>query len=310
MTLQQLKCFLVMAEVLHYTKAANQLYISQPSLSYALSELEKELGVPLFERKGNHTCITKYGENFVPYVKQIFSTLDEATARLYEMLDASSGKVNLGYIYSISFDFVPRILEKFYADPGNSRITFAFFQGLHYAMLEKLKSADLDLILSADPNDNTIMGVPVFNQELFVVVSEDHRLARQDDVSLSDVKDEPLISIGGSTSNIRNHLTQCFEKIGAKPNIAGEVAECVAMSALVRAKVGIAITPISPTFEGGSLKVLRFREEEREAMKRKIFLLWLKDRQLEPSAKRFRDFIINETVKFNPPEGGCLGAKA
>ncbi len=91
-----------MAEVLHYTKAANQLYISQPSLSYAISELEKELGVPLFERKGNRTCMTKYGESFLPYVRQIFGTLDEATAHLYEMLDASIGKINLGYIFSIS----------------------------------------------------------------------------------------------------------------------------------------------------------------------------------------------------------------
>lgn len=298
MTLQQLRCFLIMAEVLHYTKAANQLYISQPSLSYALSELEKELGVPLFERKGNRTCITKYGESFMPYVKQIFSTLDDATARLYEMLDASSGKISLGYVYSISFDFVPRILEKFYADRGNSRITFDFFQGLHYVMIEKLKSASLDLIFSADPNDKTIMGVPVFNQELFVVVPDDHRLARQEEVSLSDVKDEPLVSIGGTTSNIRNHLVKCFEKIGARPIIAGEVAECIAMSALVRAKLGIAVTPLSPTFEGGSLKVLRFREEERDAMKRKIYLLWLKDRQLEPSVKRFRDFIINQAAQL------------
>lgn len=295
MTLQQLKCFLVMAEVLHYTKAANQLYISQPTLSYALSELEKELGVPLFERKGNRTCITKYGESFMPYVKQIFSTLDEATARLYEMLDASSGKISLGYLYSISFDFVPRILEMFYADSGNSRITFDFFQGLHYAMIEKLKSASLDLMLSADPNDKTIMGVPVFNQELFVVVPEDHRLAKQEEVSLSDVKDEPLISLS-KTSNIRNHLVKCFEKIGAKPTIVGEVAECIGMSALVRAKLGIAVTPLSPTFEGGSLKILRFRKEDRDAMKRKIYLLWLKDRQLEPSVKRFRDFIINQAA--------------
>jgi len=285
-----------MVEVLHYTKAANQLYISQPTLSYALSELEKELGVPLFEKKGNRTCITKYGESFTPYVRQIFSTLEDATARLYEMLDASCGKINLGYMYSISFDYVPRMLEKFYADEGNSRITFDFFQGLHSVMIEKLKSANLDLILTADPNDKTIIGAPVFHQELFVIVPENHRLARQDEVSLSDVKDEPLISIGGKASNIRNHLAKCYERIGSKPIIAGEVAECIAMSALVRANLGIAVTPLSPTFEGGRLKVLRFCEKERDALARKIYLLWLKDRQLEPAVKRFRDFIIGQTV--------------
>lgn len=294
MTLQQLKCFLAMAEVLHYTKAANQLYISQPSLSYAISELEKELGVPFFERQGNHTLITKYGESFLPYVKQIFSTLNEAKAHLYEMLDASTGKVNLGYIYSISFDYVPRMLELFYADQGNSQITFEFFQGLHYTLIEKLKSGSVDLLLSANPDDRTIEGVPVFKQELFVVVPEGHRLAGKEVVSLDDVKGEPLISLS-KTSDIRNHLVKCFEKIGAKPLIAGEVAECIGMSALVRANLGIAITPLSPTFEGGKLKVLRFREEERETMHRDIHLLWMKDHQLEPSVKRFRDFIISKS---------------
>lgn len=297
MTLQQLKCFLAMAEVLHYTKAANQLYISQPSLSYAISELEKELGVPFFERQGNHTLITKYGESFLPYVKQIFSTLNEAKAHLYEMLDASTGEVNLGYIYSISFDYVPRMLELFYADQGNSQITFEFFQGLHYTLIEKLKSGSVDLLLSANPDDRTIEGVPVYKQELFVIVPEGHRLADKEVVSLNDVKGEPLISLS-KTSDIRNHLVKCFEKIGAKPLIAGEVAECIGMSALVRANLGIAITPLSPTFEGGKLKVLRFREEERETMHRDIHLLWMKDHQLEPSVKRFRDFIIDQSNRL------------
>lgn len=286
-----------MAEVLHYTKAANQLYISQPSLSYAISELEKELGIPLFERKGNRTCMTKYGENFLPYAKKIFATLDEATAHLYEMLDASTGKINLGYIFSISFDFVPRILEAFYSDQSNSRITFEYFQGLHSVLIEKLKSASLDLLLSANPDDKTIKSVAVYKQELFVVVPEDHRLAKKEEVSLADVRDEPLVTLS-RTSNIRGHLVRCFERIGAKPIIAGEVAECIGMSALVRAKLGIAITPLSPALEGGSLKVLRFCEEERESMQRKIHLLWLKDRQLEPSVKRFRDFMVEQSVHF------------
>jgi len=285
-----------MAEVLHYTKAANQLYISQPSLSYAISELEKELGVALFERKGNRTCMTKYGENFLPYARQIFATLDEATARLYEMLDASTGKINLGYIFSISFDFVPRILEVFYSDQNNSRITFEYFQGLHSVLIEKLKSASLDLLLSAEPDDKTIQSVPVYKQELFVVVPESHRLANREEVSLADVKDEPLVTLS-RTSNIRSHLARCFERIGARPVVAGEVAECIGMSALVRAKLGIAITPLSPAFAGGSLKVLRFCEEERDAMQRKICLLWLKDRQLEPSVKRFRDFMVGQSIQ-------------
>jgi DNA-binding transcriptional LysR family regulator len=296
MTLQQLKYFLVMAEVRHYTKAANQVFISQPSLSYAISELEKELDVTFFERRGNRILMTRYGEEFLPYVKRIFATLDEAKTHLSEMLNATIGTINLGYIYSISFDFVPRMLELFYADQGNSQITFEFFQGLHQTLIEKLKAGGVDLLLSANPGDKAITGVPVFRQELFVVVPEDHRLAKKEEVSLAEIKNEPLISLS-KTSDIRNHLVRCFERIGAKPIVAGEVAECIGMSALVRANLGIAITPLSPTFEGGKLKALRFREDEREAMYRSICLLWIKDRPLGPSAKRFRDFLLESVGK-------------
>ncbi|MDR1709466.1 MAG: LysR family transcriptional regulator [Candidatus Accumulibacter sp.] len=295
MTLQQLKYFSTMCEVLHYTKAANRLYISQPSLSYAISELEKELGVPLFERKGNRIYMTKYAAGFLPYVKRIFGTLDEATARLYEMLDASVGKINLGYIYSISFDYVPRMLEIFYADQNNSRITFEFTQGLHSALIEKLKSGAIDLMLSAKPDDDSIESAAVFSQDLFVIVPKGHRLAKKDEIGLADVKDEPLITLNRA-SHIRNHLAGCYEKIGAKPIVAREVAECIGMSALVRANLGIAITPLSPTFEGGDLKVLRFREKERRAMQRRIYLLWPRDDQLEPAVKRFRDFMIAQSA--------------
>ena len=125
---------------------------------------------------------------------------------------------------------------------------------------------------------------------------KNHRLASKQDVSFSDIKDEPLITLSKS-SDIRNYIIKCFDIIGAKPIIAGEVAECIGMSALVQANLGIAITPFSPTFEGGNLKVLRFCEDERDAMHRDIHLMWLKDHRLEPSAKRFRDFIIERSAQ-------------
>jgi DNA-binding transcriptional LysR family regulator len=163
-------------------------------------------------------------------------------------------------------------------------------------LIEKLKAGSLDLLFSADPHDKTITGISLFRQEVFVVVAENHHLANKQEVCLADVKDEPLVTLSKS-SDIRNHLIKCFDKVGAKLVIAGEVAECIGMSALVHANLGIAITPLSPAFEGGNLKVLRFCEEERDAMHRDIHLLWLKDHQLEPSAKRFRDFIIERSAQ-------------
>jgi len=69
-TLQQLRYFSILADILHFTKASEILHITQPTLSYAINELQKELGVPLFERTGNQLSLTRYGSTFLPYANK------------------------------------------------------------------------------------------------------------------------------------------------------------------------------------------------------------------------------------------------
>ena len=113
MTLQQLRYFCVMAEVLHYTKAAKQLYISQPSLSYALSELSKELGVPLFGKSGKRTYLTQYGEAFLPYARNALAELSKGETALLQIADTAAGCVNFGYIFSVGFSVMPALIDDF-----------------------------------------------------------------------------------------------------------------------------------------------------------------------------------------------------
>lgn len=85
MTLAQLQYFKTLAHVLHYTRAAEQLHIAQPSLSYSISELEKELGVKLFEKEDRKIRLTSYGEQFLPYVENALAVLAEGSEMLHQM---------------------------------------------------------------------------------------------------------------------------------------------------------------------------------------------------------------------------------
>ncbi|MDO4581708.1 MAG: LysR family transcriptional regulator [Bacillota bacterium] len=289
MTLQQLKYFTVMAEVLHYTRAANQLFISQPSLSYAIAELEKELGVPLFERHGKQTRLTPYGEAFLPHIKTALQEIEKGQNKLFNMLDPALGKVNLGYIYSVGFSFIPTILEEFFLDTDNSSITFSFFQGMNDMLIEKLLDNSLDLVFAVDPQHDNIEAVPIFEQELFVIVPHNHRFADAQEVTLEQIKDEPLIAINRHSS-MRSHMDSIFAEINVKPNIAFEVAECNAMAAFVSSNMGIAITPLIPSLDSYKVKVLKVRDN---SLRRQISLLWPKGHYLPPSALRFREFVLN-----------------
>lgn len=85
MTLLQLQYFETLARVLHYTHAAEELHIAQPSLSYSINELEKELGVKLFEKQNRKICLTDYGERFLPYVQKSLMLMEEGTNTLKQM---------------------------------------------------------------------------------------------------------------------------------------------------------------------------------------------------------------------------------
>lgn len=91
MNLQWLYYFNTIAELEHYTRAAERLHVSQSNLSHAIKELEEELGAELFERKGRNIKLTKYGEIFQPYVQKTISSLEEGISTLKEYIDPNVG---------------------------------------------------------------------------------------------------------------------------------------------------------------------------------------------------------------------------
>lgn len=282
-----------MAETLHYTKAADRLHISQPSLSYSIAELEKELDLPLFERRGNKTCITRYGEELLPYVTAVLDKLDAIRIKAYELVDPSTGSINLGNFYSISFDFIPKILERFYADKENGRITVSFFQDVDKTLTDRLMDGSLDLILSGKSENEGICSAYLFTQELKLVVPECHPLADRQEVTLEDVVDEGLISLGES-SNISNHIAECFRSRGYEARFVFSVAECSAMGAFIGSNMCIAIAPIVPSLQSCAVRIIPFVKKDRDLLGRKVYLNWEKDRYLSPAARKFRDFVLKE----------------
>ena len=186
MTLQQLRYFCVTAEVLHYTRAAALLYISQPSLSYALSKLEKELGIPLFEKQGKQITLTRYGAEFLPYAKRALSELSKGQDRLKELKTPSTGIINLGYIYSVSFSVLPSFVERFYAYLGNRQTAFRFHQGMAGGLIEQLLNGSLDLLIAGRPEIDSIEYLPIAEQELFLALPASHRLANRASVTSCD----------------------------------------------------------------------------------------------------------------------------
>ena len=280
MTLTQLRYFCVTAEVLHYTRAADLLYISQPSLSYALNKLEKELGMPLFHKQGKQITLTRYGEEFLPYAKRALAELSKGQDRLKELRAPSAGIINLGYIYSVSFSVLPSFFDRFDAEQRGRQTAFRFHQGMAGILIEQLLTGSLDLVIAGKPDIDSIEYLPIASQALYLAVPASHRLASRTHVALSDIKGEQFISITHDAI-IYRELADKFKKAGFVPNIVFEADEYSSIAASVTTGAGVAIVPKLPILDHFNIRLIPFDEDAQ--MTRDVCLLHYRLHPMTPA---------------------------
>jgi DNA-binding transcriptional LysR family regulator len=291
MTLKQLEYFKVLAEVQHYTKAAEKLLISQPSLSYSISELEKELNIPLFEKRGKKIILNNYGKLFLSYVNQALDKLDEGIKQLNILIDPGHGTINLGYIYSVGSSLLANMIEKFYENPLNKEINFNFIQNATQNIMKDLLEGKVDLAISGvETKTESISSVPLLDQELFLIVHKNHRLSDEREVELNEIAKDSLILLNKNTG-IRLLLDKIFERNDIKPNIVFEAEECNAVTAFVSSKLGISILPMVPSIDESKVSIIKIKTPE---CRRTLYLSWVEDRFMPPPVEKFKELVIGE----------------
>jgi DNA-binding transcriptional LysR family regulator len=288
MTLQQLRYFRTLAKVRHYTRASQELYISQPSLSYSITELEKELGVNLFEKHGKKISLSAQGELFLKYADDSLRQLDEGIEKI-KRLNPLTGKINLGYIASLGTAFLPEVLKSFYKDESNKAITFNFIQKLNNALMESLKEGLIDLAFCPNPYKD-VESVPVMRQDLYLVVPKGHRYAEREEIDIREVKNEPFI-LTNKQSGLRHMISGIFKEMMISPNIAFEAEECGVAITFVALNYGLAIIPKVSSLENSEVSGIKIKNPE---FSRIIYMAWMPSRNPPPVVKKVKDFIINQ----------------
>ena len=286
MTLQQLQYFRVLAKIQHFTKAAEILLIAQPSLSYSISQLEKELNTKLFERHGKNLKLSYPGEQFLKYVEKSLDILDEGTNMLKTLADSSMGEVSLGYIYSISSKFIPEMIKKFYENDSNKGIKFSLVQNLSEQLLKDLKNNKIQLAFCPKP-DKGYNCVKIFKQPLYLIVPKSHPFSQRKCINVSDLVNEPFVALNKSSS-LRTTVDDIFAKSNFSPKIAFEAEECNAVISFVSLNLGISIVPEIPSMHK-NVSTVRICNLP---LVREIYLCWTDDKYLSPAVLKTKDFII------------------
>ena len=146
MNLYHLRYFATLAHLEHYTKAAEILAITQPSLSHAIASLEKELGVKLFEKEGRNVALTKCGQAFLIDVEQALDMIDSSVNKL-QMTGRGEGRIDIVELRALSSTVVPNFVKGFLDSTPDKKIDFYFHSstGLTSDMIQGLKDRKYDI---------------------------------------------------------------------------------------------------------------------------------------------------------------------
>lgn len=289
MTLLQLQYFKTLARVLHYTQAAAELHIAQPSLSYSIKELEKELGVKLFEKDSRHVRLTIYGEQFLPYAERALSMIDEGVGVLRQMAGSAEQIVRLGYFHSISASLIPSVMMGIYGQEKNQSIRFQFTEAPSFDLFQQLKKGEIDFAFCLHQGEE-LESVTIMRQPLYLAVPEHHALARRESVSFEDFAREPVVMLD-KPSSLRTQLDQLYTRRGIAPNVVFEVRECNAALQYVALRFGVSVLPRVPAMENEKVVVIPISDEAASFV-RTVYFSWVKGRPLSPAARRVRDYIV------------------
>jgi len=284
---QQLEYFHVVATLQHFTRAAEQLSITQPALSRSIAQLEKELGVPLFDRQRRSVVLNPYGQKFHEHTARILQEMKEAKRGLLGLQNPQFGDISIAFLKSLGISFVPRMVRS-YLDL-NPHVNFQLFQNSTSAMIDQLKRGEVDLILSslADTTPE-VEWTSLWTEEMFLFVHHRHPLAARENVSLGDILDEKFIVLKHGYGS-RAIIDEMFASVNRRPNIAFEGEEVVSLLGFVSANLGVALLPQISGMNRKDLIKLPITDYRCE---RTIGLAWIHGKYLPPVVDRFRAFLI------------------
>lgn len=294
MNLQQLYYFQTISRLKNYTKASEHLLVAQSSLSHSISDLERELGVPLFFKVGRNIDITEYGLCFLRHVDKIIEELETAKQDIRNMMNPNMGKIRLALAHTISNSFIPAMIKGFYEDPNNRAIQFEFSEKQAARIIDAFANRTIDLGFGAKIDCESLEYFHLFDEEFVAVVSRRHPLAIQDSVRLQDLAAEPLITYTFNCGT-RYWIDTVFQQYHISPNIIQEVDTEKVMASAVASDLGVAVMPRISELPAYDVVTLTLENAE---LRRPMYMCWPAKEKLRPVVQNFRDYIIRQVTQL------------
>ncbi len=239
MELDQLRYFLRVAERENFTRAAEDLMISQPALSRSIQRLEEELGQPVFERKTRSLALTEAGELLQSRARQVLTILEDTVAEITD--DGQTGRLRIGAIPTIAPFFLPNLLRQFSAE--FPRATLIVHENTTDVLLKCCSQGEIDLAILALPVPAKYLDVEeLFEEELLLVLPPDHPLVAKRSIRIGDVEPLPFVLLDEAHCLSDNIVSFCRQQ-SFQPVAVEHTSQLAMVQELVSLSHGVSMIP-------------------------------------------------------------------
>ena len=288
MNLRSLQYFVKLADIRHFSKAAQACFVSQPTLSTQIMKLEEELGVQLVERTPKNIMLTAVGKEIAERARLVLSDIDQIKAVARRAGDPADGNLRLGLFPTLAPYLLPHVVPVIRRRYPNLRLQLA--EEKTDNILKMLQQGELDAALLALPVSVDGMELEILFKEPFVLaLPGNHALRDKSHIDLDDLNGSELLLLDEGHC-LREHALEVCALAGAHERVDFHATSMETLRQMVAANVGITLMPLlsvkPPIAETGNLLIRKFNQP---APSRTIALVWRKSSALSEFLREFAD---------------------
>lgn len=291
LTLRQLKVFETVARHQSFSRAAEELYLSQPAVSMQIKQLEENVSLPLFELMGKRIHLTEAGSELYHYSRDILQRLSDLETALEELKGMERGKLNIAVVTTANY-FAPHLLAKFCQ--RHKSITVSLNVSNRESVLKQLDDNIIDLAIMGQPPEGLdIVSQSFMENPLVVVAPPDHSLCDKTKIPVKRLAQEVFL-VREPGSGTRSAMERFFKQHSARIRTGMETDTTEAIKQAVQAGMGLGIMSRHTAeleLTTGRLKVL---DVQGFPIQRNWFVVIRKNKRLSATAQAFRDFLLSE----------------
>lgn len=290
-TFRQLRVFEAVARHLSYTRASEELHLTQPAVSMQIRQLEEQVGLPLFEQLGKRISLTDAGREMYHYSCEIARQIGEAQMVLDEMKGLKRGRLTITVASTANY-FAPHLLAAFCS--RHDHVTVSLDVSNREALLKQLADNDKDLaIMGRPPEGLDLVAQPFLENPLVVIADPNHPLAGERAIPIERLREESFI-IREQGSGTRIATERFFEKRGERLTTAMEMSSNEAIKQAVQAGLGLGVVSLHTLEMELALKRLAVLDVEGFPIMRHWYVVHRENKRFSAVTQAFIQFMLNE----------------